>query len=951
MASLHLVRTATRLLPLVLVLLWVAPGSNAQSVQGSVSDAQGSPLVGVNVFIEGTTTGTATDLNGLFELVVSFDDGPQTLIFSFLGYERERRTLAAPTSDLHVRLREGLFRARELIVSASRMEERILEAPVSVQRLNAHHLQTMPSTEVISMLERYQGIDVSRSSLTMSSLSTRGFNSAKAERLIQLVDFVDFQAPSLSLYQGNMGGVDMIDIESIDVIYGANSALYGANAFNGVIIFNTKSPFDHPGISVRLKGGTSSFSPFQEYGDFAARAAHVVNDRLGVKLTGSYMSATDFIAQNYDVLTTIAGNIDGVNADGSFRFRGTADPRGYDAVNRYGAVDIGPALRAVQVAPGLTLGMMGLADQGAIFTPGFAEIDLIDPGYRAASGRLNAALYYRLTDDILAKYDFRYTSGNGLYQSSNRYVFDGIKTNIHSLSLAAPAWEARLYRSSDNAGDSFDMGFLGAFMNRQPYAIGATPTALEAGMHAAGALQGRNYAEAYAAVYGTAFAQARGAGASVADALAAAHAAASSVFPGRGEDRFLTARDATLGITTPGQSPGFEVDSEIYHAEGQVRHSTGGFDLALGGNYRAFQLSSNGTLFRDGPNSPIGTSPRDGIGNWELGSYLQVQRSVLENRLRLSGVGRADAFRNFDVRFSPRVSAVYSAGAEREHNFRSSFAQAYRAPAQLDQYIFLDIGPILLMGNIDNGFAGYDIAQTLAFFGGGAPPTLFEITPLQLEEVTSWEIGYRGLLLPRFYADVSYYVSRYNNFIGTRRFIGREDGTAPSLQEFGALQQGGGPQPGTPEFRNRSRVMQVWLNADQPVVTQGFQVGLEYRLDRALSLLTNYTWSHIEEIEDLILGFNTPRHKFNVGVAGEPLTNLGYNANLRWSDGYDFHMPFAEGFIESFYTLDAQVTYHLPRFNTRAAIGGTNLLDQNNVSAYGAAPIGRMIYTSLTFSR
>gem|GEM_PF-571390 len=917
----------------------------AQNVQGTVTDAAGAALVGVNVVVDGTTTGTTTGRDGAFALDVDFSAGPQTLVFSFIGYDTERRTLSAPQRGLRVAMREGMLRAADVIVSASRVEERVLETPITVERISARQLEMMPATETISLLERFKGIDVSRSGLTMSSLSTRGFNSAKAERLIQMVDYVDFQSPSLSLYSGNMGGVDEIDVASIDVIYGANSALYGANAFNGVVLFNTKDPFAFPGASARVKGGT------RDYVDAALRLAHAPTPRLGLKFVGSYMQADDFIAQNYDVLTTIAGNVERVE-NGQFVFRSADDPRGYDAVNRYGSVDIGPNLRATQVAPGVTLGTLGL--QGAVFTPGFAEVDLVRD-YRAGGWRLNPSVYYRLTDDVQVRYDLRATRVNGLYQSSNRYVFDNISQTFHALSAEGPTWNARAYASLDDAGDTYDMGFLGAFMNRQPYRPGGEPTALEAALFAGDQAQGRtrNYAEMYAAVYGTAFAQARGTGASVEDALRAAQAAAARVFPAGDDPRLTESRTATLGITTPGQSPSFQTASQIYHAEAQARQTVQAFDFTFGGSYRAFRLSSNGTLYRDGPNSPLGESERSFIPNWEAGAYLQVQRALLGDRVRLAGVGRVDAYQNFDPQFSPRLSAVYVMGDQRQHNIRASLAQAHRSPAQLDQYIFLDIGQILLLANVDDGFNGLDIAQTLAFFGGQAqaPPTPFTISPLRQERVTSWEVGYKGIVFENFYADVSYYRSRYNDFIGTRRFIGREDGSAPSLQEFAALQQGGGPAPGSPEFRNRSRVMQVWLNADQVVTSQGVQVGFEYYLARPLAVMANYTWSDLEEVDDLILGFNTPRHKFNVGAMGEPIANVSYSANLRWTDAYEYQMPFAEGTINSFTTLDAQVAYAIPRFNARLALGGTNLLDAANVSAYGAAPIGRMLYTSLTVTR
>lgn len=934
-----------RLFALALLLAGLSFPALAQNVQGTVTDPSGATLPGVNVIVEGTTTGTVTGADGGFALDVDFRPGPRTLVFSFVGYETVRLTLDGPRRGLRITLREGLLRAGEVIVSASRVEERVLEAPVTVERVSARQLEVLPSTETISLLERFKGIDVSRSSLTMSSLSTRGFNSTKAERLIQMVDYVDFQSPSLSLYAGNMGGVDEIDVASIDVIHGANSALYGANAFNGVLLFNTKDPFTFPGVTVRLRGGTRDFI------DAAARVAYVPNPRWGFKFVGSYMQADDFIAQNYDVLTTIAGNIERIE-NGRPVFRSPDDPRGYDAVNRYGSVDIGPSLRATQVAPGVTLGTLGL--QGAVFTPGFTELDLVGE-HRAGGWRINPSIYFRPLPEVQLRYDFRTAQVNGIYQASNRYVFDNITQTFHALSAEGPTWNARLYASLDNAGDTYDMGFLGAFMNRQPYRPGDNPTTLEAALFAQDQAQNRtrNYAEMYAAVYGTAFAQARLAGQSVDAALRAAQQAASRVFPAGDDPRLAEARSATLAITTPGQSPGFQTRSQLYHAEAQARQTVGAFNLTFGASYRRFNLSSNGTLYRDGPNSPIGEPERSSIPNWETGAYLQVQRALLDDRLRLAGVARLDAYQNFDTQFSPRLSAVYIAGARRDHTFRASLAQAHRSPAQLDQYIYLDIGAILLMANVDGGFQGYDVAETLAFFGGQrpTPPPLLTIDPLRQEQVTSWEVGYRGIVFDNFFADVSYYRSRYRDFIGTKRFIGREDGSAPSLQEFAAIQQGAGPAPNSPQFRNRSRVMQVWLNADQAVTTQGLQLALEYYPAREIGFMANYTWSDIEDVEDLILGFNTPPHKFNVGVMGEPVRDLTYSVNLRWTDRYEFQMPFAEGTIDRFATVDAQLAYAFPRLNARLAFGGTNLFDAPNLTAYGAAPIGRMLYTSLTITR
>jgi len=96
---------------------------------------------------------------------------------------------------------------KEVIVSASRTAEPLMETPVSVERLTAAQLKRLPSTDFISSLARLKGIDVSQSSWLITSFSTRGFNSSKAERVVQLADYVDVTSPTASLYYGNWVGV------------------------------------------------------------------------------------------------------------------------------------------------------------------------------------------------------------------------------------------------------------------------------------------------------------------------------------------------------------------------------------------------------------------------------------------------------------------------------------------------------------------------------------------------------------------------------------------------------------------------------------------------------------------------------------------------------------------------------------------------------------------------
>jgi outer membrane receptor protein involved in Fe transport len=906
--------------------------STAQTVQGTVVDAEGEALPGVNVSIMDTYRGTTTDARGNFALDVSFEGATPRLRFTFIGYEPVEIAVDEPASDLRITMRESVLRGDEIIVSASRVDERILETPVTVDRLTGRDLVSRPSTELMASMESLKGVDVSRSSMLISSLSTRGFNSAKSERLIQLVDYTDYLSPSLSIYPGNISGPPQIDLASVDIIHGANSALYGANAFNGVVVMNTRDPFEDQGINIEVRGGT------REMYDISGRYAETFGNRVAVKLVGRFMRANEFISRNFDAQknSVVPGN----NLAG--------DPRGFDAVNRYGSVNLSTNSDIAPILQGFGID----TSEHNIFTPGFEEAALVPNDFRAGMWQINPTISVLLTDQMKATYWYRYAEGRGIYQSSNRFLFDDININTHSLSLEGTNWTVRGYRTGDKPGDTFDLNLLGALMNQRSYRIGDRPldALTDTERDRANFLQNLTvpYAAAYAFVYGQAYQNAVAQG--LDDPFAFAESEAAGVLPQPGQDRFGTAREATLNLPPSGASPVFDIDSAVYHTEAQYTVESDIADVTLGGNYRQFRLRSNGTLFTDGPNaSPLisgegdARDVRDGIDNYEYGGFVRLQRSFAEDRLSLSAVGRVDEFRNFDTQFSPRVSGVYTLGDQRQHNIRASYAQAFRAPAQLDQYIYLDIGPILLRGNSENGYVAADPFSSTPVAQQVQEGTLFQIDPLDVEKMNSIEVGYKGAF-SGFFVDASYYYSSYSNFIGTRRFVGKEDGTDITLQDL----QRASDDP------RRARLMQVWLNADEDVTTQGFQAGLEYRFNRELTLNGNYTWAYISDDQDLRdainLGFNTPEHKFNLGARGELFERLTYNANVRWHNAYVYQMPFAEGTIDSNAVLNAQLSYNFPELRTRFTIGGTNLTDSDNVTAYGSAPMGRMIYSGVSVS-
>jgi iron complex outermembrane receptor protein len=160
-------------------------------------------------------------------------------------------------------------------------------------------------------------------------------------RTLQIIDGMDNQATGLNFSLGNFVGAPEADIQSVELIVGANSALYGPNAFNGVIVMTLKDPFLQPGTSVLFKVGNHSLI------ETGFRRAHILDrrERWAFKVTGSFMQVQDWPAEN--------------DAPTAQSLVGKNNPGGYDAVNRYG--DENPDPRANNLTTPATRAISPLA--------------------------------------------------------------------------------------------------------------------------------------------------------------------------------------------------------------------------------------------------------------------------------------------------------------------------------------------------------------------------------------------------------------------------------------------------------------------------------------------------------------------------------------------------------------------------------------------------------------
>ncbi|MDJ0364124.1 TonB-dependent receptor [Hymenobacter sp. H14-R3] len=903
-----------------LLLSLTGRAQNGASISGTVQTEAGTPLPGATVFLKSTYLGGSTNEEGRFEVRGVQNRFPAILVVSFVGYENQELSLTQPDNNIEVTLRPATLLTQK-VVAASRVEENIGQVPVTIEKIDQRQLGQLTTPDLVAGLARFKGVDISSSSLLTTSFSTRGFNSSRSERVIQLADYMDTQLPSLSSYFGNLLGTPVLDIASVELVHGPASALYGANAFNGVLLTNSRDPFLNPGLTVRLRGGNRSLL------DGQLRYAQKFGERVAFKISGGATVADDFLADSQDptsLLIEPANNPRGSNL-------------GYDAVNRYG--DIGNTFTTGALA-GKT-----------VFLPGFTERDLVANDNKARSYKIAPSLSVLLGSSSKATLDYRYANATTSYQSASRYRFVNSGAQQGRLQVEGRNWFVRAFSTQDFSGGrdpqtdgSYNLGFLGGFLQNQQ-ALDAT------GQPVAGANgQPVTYAQRYFGTYAAAYTAALAANGGNADAAAlAAHTAADTNAPllQPGTPEFAAARNALIHNPTQGQGARLVIRSVLNEGSGQYTFKNDVADLTVGAAYRQFLLGSDGSLFAD-------TKDGDRIKNYEYGGYAQAIKLLLNDHLKLSVAGRLDKFQNFGTAFSPRASAVYSVGADKQQNFRASFSRAFRAPTQNDQYIKLDVGRAFLLGNVGGGFQGYTpalggaIAANPGVLAGDLTAYNYSSPALKLEQVNTVEVGYRAQLSQELSVDVDYFYNTYNNFIATQNFIGNTDGSRPTAAQLGAAAPGRFQRNTLP-----TRIIQIATNVDQRVQSQGAGLTLSYVFSPALTLAGNYSFN------DLITNnfkagtqsfFNTPRHKFNLGLDGQALERrLSYNLNYRWADSFLYESTFATGPVPVAQTVDAQLGYTIKAAHTTVQAGVTNLFDNYNLQVYGAPGYGRLGYFGLLF--
>ncbi|RMF56497.1 MAG: hypothetical protein D6748_13355 [Calditrichaeota bacterium] len=233
------------------------------SIHGKVVNENREPLIGANVYLQGTVLGSATDENGEFYI----EDVPQgefVLNVSMIGYKPFSRRVIVKEASIEVgviELSPTALAGEPVVVTAGKYEQKIQDVPVSLSTVNAEEITYRNNITLNQALQYVPGVNMNSSQVNIRGSS--GYSRGVGSRVLLLMDGIPFLTGDTR--EINFDIIPIYMIERVEVLKGAGSALYGSSALGGVINVITRKINDTPFYYAKLYGGVYSEPSFESW--------------------------------------------------------------------------------------------------------------------------------------------------------------------------------------------------------------------------------------------------------------------------------------------------------------------------------------------------------------------------------------------------------------------------------------------------------------------------------------------------------------------------------------------------------------------------------------------------------------------------------------------------------------------------------------------------------------
>ena len=809
---------------------------------------------------------------------------------------------------------------QEVVVSASRISEKQLTAPVSISKLTNSQIGQSASPSFFDAIGNMKGVQLIVPSLGFKVLNTRGFSNTTNVRFVQLIDNVDNQSPHIGAPIGNALSPGDLDIVHVEIVQGAASALYGMNAINGLANFTTKDPFTSQGFSIQQQIGINHVSdpnnvPSQLYNETNIRLAKVINGKWAFKINAGFTKGYDWIADNRSDLNPTANQ--------TTSLLGTDNPA-YDAVNSYGN----------ESSDRKTLSLGG--KNYVVTRTGYAEREVTD--YHLQNWKGDGSFYYKPNNKTLFSYTYRAAFLNSVYQRSNRFRLQNYFLQQHILQFKSQLFQARAYINEEKTGDSYNLRSMAENIdisfkrNNQWYTD-----------------------------YTNAFNNATAAGNDIA---AAHHLARQSADNGRlqpGTEAFNQKIKELRQINNWDYGAALKVKASLVHAEGtldleKLLHTK--YNLQAGGDFRNYIIVPDGNYF---------INPTDSGRNlnyFSYGVFVHAAQNFIHDKLQLSVALRASSYEYFKLKLNPRLTAVYV--IIKSHIVRFSYQNGYRFPSIFEGFSNINSGDVKRVGGLkvmshgifENSWLKSSIdafqasvnkdvntlglTQQQAIDKNSSLLKRNTYTYLKPEQMHSFEAGYRGILFNnKLFIDADIYYNLYSNFIA------QIEASIPLTTDPAQI-------PASLYDKNKQNKYRLWTNSKTVVHNYGAEVELHYLFNQHYSLSANGSYQALQRTnqnDGLEDGFNTPKWMGNAGINGNNLhKKLGFSVTFKYQSDYYWTSFLINGNVPVVFNVDCMLRYTVVKPSIDIKIGASNVLDHYYYSILGGPQIGGFYYTTLTYS-
>jgi hypothetical protein len=920
--------------PILLAGLCLLASSLAESqvtLSGNIRDhLTHEPISVVSVVLKGSSEGDYTNERGNFKIMTK-KAPPFTLVISSIGYGVREVIVDHNQTNLQLELDPVSSLGQEVVVSASRRVQKKLESPVTIEQISSKDIINSPQLNYFDMIQGLKGVDVTTSSLFFTTITTRGFNTSGNSNFTQIVDGMDNEAPGLNFSLGSVIGLGQLDVDNIELLCGASSALYGSRGLNGTLISTGKDPFKYQGLSFQITQGISHIQkgkgndpigPSPVY-DWALRWGKKVSSKVAFKINFEYTRAKDWMAT--DTTDT--------SVPGGSKY---TDPN-YNGVNMYGSatsVDIDPFLEgALQQNPGFAPIINHLLDTSHyVARTGYAEYGYLSDDAVLYKG--NAEVRYKINAHLELIGSGTYGTGNAVYTNNTRYALKGFALGQYKLELKGDNWFVRGFTTNENSGSTVVAGYTAQLVN-------------EAWKPSYNASTGTGWYPDYVGALLTDMAG----GASYNAASQAARAYADQGMPAPGSAELNHLKDSISQLPSSEGGTAFDDRSKLYNGELQYNFTSllKVINLIGGGNYRLYRLNSKGTLFPDA-DGPISVK--------ESSAYLSASKKILKDKLTLNASYRIDKNSLFsNAKSTERFSGVWQTAPE--NYLRFSYQNAYSFPTNIEtlQSTLQGASPLsyasggsayLLNGVYQfNQYPAYTLTSVQAYQASvnAANPngneSLLEkqvINDIKPESVNMFEVGYSALIHKTVLIDVLGYYAIWKNFIGYTN-VANTPGTTDVTQFL---------NPNTYSIYNIS------YNNGYMVNTYGYAASVSLDLSHHFLAKVNFTSDFFKNRDSsAVNNFNMPNYKFNIEFGNTgfgPKQVWAFNTSLRYKPAYFYAIGIANGTVPASAVVDAQLSYKLYKIRSSLKLGATNLTNTYYRNGFGSPAIGGMYYITYAYN-